>query len=66
MDKNNKGQRKLGDSVGGLLPAVKGHSLELNRIEYAWVTVGMTVCTQNLTVHAGRRMLFLHHACLIT
>ena len=28
MDKDSKGQRKLKDSSGGLLPAVEGHSLE--------------------------------------
>ena len=28
MDKDSKGQRKLEDSSGGLLPAVEGHSLE--------------------------------------
>ena len=28
MDKDSKGQRKLEDSGGGLLPAVEGHSLE--------------------------------------
>ena len=33
MDKDSKGQRKLEDSGGGLLPAVEGHSLEQNRIE---------------------------------
>ena len=33
MDKDSKGQRKLVDSGGGLLRAVKGHSLEQNRIK---------------------------------
>ena len=33
MDKDSKGQRKMEDSGGGLLPAVEGHSLEQNRIE---------------------------------
>ena len=33
MDKDSKGQRKLEDSGRVLLPAVKGHSLEQNRIE---------------------------------
>ena len=33
MDKDSKGQRKMEDSGGGLLPVVKGHSLECNRIE---------------------------------
>ena len=33
MGKDSKGQRKLKDSGGGLLPAVEGHSLESNRIE---------------------------------
>ena len=28
MDKDSKGQRKMEDSGGGLLPAVEGHSLE--------------------------------------
>ena len=28
MDEDSKGQRKMEDSGGGLLPAVKGHSLE--------------------------------------
>ena len=28
VDKESKGQRKLEDSGGGLLPAVEGHSLE--------------------------------------
>ena len=28
LDKHSKGQRKLEDSGGGLLPAVEGHSLE--------------------------------------
>ena len=28
MDKDSKGQRKMADSSGGLLPAVEGHSLE--------------------------------------
>ena len=32
MDKDSKGQRKLEDSGGGLLPAVEGHILEKNRI----------------------------------
>ena len=32
MDKDSKGQRKLEDSGGGLLPAVEGHSVEQNRI----------------------------------
>ena len=31
-DKVSKGQRKLEDSGGGLLPAVERHSLEYNRI----------------------------------
>ena len=35
MDEDSKGQRKLEDSGGGLLPAVEGHSLEKNRIEYS-------------------------------
>ena len=35
MDKDSKGQRKMEDSGGGLLPAVEGHSLEQNRIEHA-------------------------------
>ena len=30
MDKDSKGQRKMEDSGGGLLPAVEGHSLKLN------------------------------------
>ena len=30
MDKDSKGQRKLEDSGGGLLPAVEGHSIEEN------------------------------------
>ena len=34
MDKDWKGQRKLEDSGGGLLPAVEGHSLEYNRTEW--------------------------------
>ena len=34
MDEDSKGQRKMEDSGGGLLPAVEGHSLEQNRIEY--------------------------------
>ena len=33
MDKDSKGQRKLEDSGGELLPAVEGHGLEQNRIE---------------------------------
>ena len=33
MDKDSKGQRKMEESGGGLLPAVEGHSLEQNRIE---------------------------------
>ena len=33
MDKDSKGQRQLQDSGRGLLPAVEGHNLELNRIE---------------------------------
>ena len=33
MDKDNKEQRKLKGSGGGLFPAVEGHSLELNRTE---------------------------------
>ena len=32
MDKGSKGQKKLEDSAGGLLPAVEGHILEQNRI----------------------------------
>ena len=28
MDDDSKGQRKMEDSGGGLLPAVEGHSLE--------------------------------------
>ena len=32
MDKDSKGQRKLEDSGGGLLPSVVGRSLEQNRI----------------------------------
>ena len=28
MDQESKGQRKLEDSGGGLLPAVEGHNLE--------------------------------------
>ena len=28
MDKDSKGQRKMEDSGGGLLPAMEGHSLE--------------------------------------
>ena len=28
MDEDSKGQRKMEDSGGGLLPAVEGHSLE--------------------------------------
>ena len=31
MDKDSKGQRKMEDSGGGLLPAVEGYSLEQNR-----------------------------------
>ena len=31
MDKDSKGQRKMEDSGGGLLPAVEGHSLKQNR-----------------------------------
>ena len=31
MDKDSKGQRKIEDSGGGLLPAVERHSLEQNR-----------------------------------
>ena len=30
MDADSKGQRKMEDSGGGLLPAVEGHSLEQN------------------------------------
>ena len=33
MDKDSKGQRKIEDSGGGLLPAVDGHILEWNRTE---------------------------------
>ena len=33
MDKDSKGQRKMEDSGGGLLPAVEVHNLEGNRIE---------------------------------
>ena len=33
MDKDGKGQRKMEDFGGGLLPAVEGHSLEEKRIE---------------------------------
>ena len=33
MDKDSKGQRKMEDAGGELLPAVEGHSLEQNRIE---------------------------------
>ena len=33
MDKDSKGQRKMEDSGGGLLPAVEGHSLEYISIE---------------------------------
>ena len=33
MDKDSKGQRKLEDSGGGLLPAVEGHSLAQNSDE---------------------------------
>ena len=32
MDKDSKGQRKMEDSGGGLLPAVEGHSLEQNSV----------------------------------
>ena len=32
MDEDSKGQRKMEDSGGGLLPAVEEHSLEWNRI----------------------------------
>ena len=28
MDKESKGQRKMEDSGGGLLPALEGHTLE--------------------------------------
>ena len=34
MNKNNKGQRKLEGSGKQLLPAVEGHSLEKNRVDY--------------------------------
>ena len=33
MNKDSKGQRKMEDFGGGLLPAVQGHSLEQNRRE---------------------------------
>ena len=33
MDNDNKGQRKMEDSGGGLLSAVEEHNLEQNRIE---------------------------------
>ena len=33
MDKDSKGQRKLEDTGGRLLPAVEGHSLKQNKIE---------------------------------
>ena len=33
MDEDSKGQRKMKDSGGGLLPAVEGNGLEQNRIE---------------------------------
>ena len=29
MDKDSKGQRKMEDSGGGLLPAVEGHRIEI-------------------------------------
>ena len=31
MDKDGKGQRKLEDSGGGILPEMEGHDLEQNR-----------------------------------
>ena len=33
MDKDSKGQRKMEDSGGRLIPAVEGHSLEQKSIE---------------------------------
>ena len=41
MDKDSKGQRKMEDSGGGLLPAVEGHSLE-------WIRIG-TLTTDSRT-----------------
>ena len=44
MDEDSKGQRKMEDSGGGLLPAVKGHnSLEYNRINKNFVNVNVIV-----------------------
>ena len=34
MDKDSKGQKKLADSGGAPLPAVEGHILEYNTIEF--------------------------------
>ena len=34
MDKDSKGHRKLEDSAEELLPSVKGHILEHNRIDF--------------------------------
>ena len=41
MDKDSEGQRKLGDSSGGLLPAVERHSLEEKRM---YPSVKVQVC----------------------
>ena len=40
MDKISKGQRKMEDPVGGLLPAGKGHSLERNKTLVAALSGG--------------------------
>ena len=40
MDKDSKGQRKMEDSGGGLLPAVEGHSVDSDR--YDWTVIDMT------------------------
>ena len=37
MDKDSKGQMKMEDSGGGLLPAVEGHSLEKNRNKLSFI-----------------------------
>ena len=45
MGKNSKGQRKLEDSTGRLIPAVEGHNLQCNRtaVGVVHVSVGMVI-----------------------
>ena len=62
MVKDSKGQRKMEDFGGGLLPAVEGHSLEQNRSE---LEEGVLGCTKAETRESWNILDLSQHASCI-